>query len=576
MEIKRLITAIVLTVFVFIGWNYLAVHMGWVPPPGEVATVESPEIARPEVAQSGTPTPGTDPSSPATNEIQGGASTGFTVEDGAMVTVTTPLYIAKFAVQGGILQDFILREYRQETAEDSELVSLVSPQAAGTAPMALLVDGTPSWKGSNWRVDEQALTLGQDQKGSLTFIGEMPVYNGSGGQVGTYEVHRTFTFTGGSYTFEESAEVRSSLARFVNIAFTVAATPTAIGGPSIFQRAKNLFFGTPLTPQENPYNQTRVAWLNGSSYSDTRDAKDLAKGLVVEGNSTWIGVMNNYFVGMVSSEDGGIAKAGMQNGIFNGLLGKTSLPVGEGDPVMAKATYLFGPKEARVMADAPNDMGKALDYGFFSIIAKPMVYMLDFFYKFVGNYGYAIILMTIVIKILLWPLSHKSFKSMEGLRKIQPQMAEIRAKYADDKEALNRELMATYKRHKVNPAGGCLPMLLQLPIFLGLYNALLNAIELRHAAFVNTLPFTDLPWIVDLSAPDPFLITPIVMGLSMFIQQRLSPAPGDPTQAKIMMFMPLIFTLFFLGFPAGLVLYWLVSNIISIIQQRLLARSRES
>ena len=155
-------------------------------------------------------------------------------------------------------------------------------------------------------------------------------------------------------------------------------------------------------------------------------------------------------------------------------------------------------------------------------------------------------------------------------------MAEIREKYGDDKEALNRELMATYKRHKVNPAGGCLPMLMQLPIFLGLYNALLNAIELRHAVFLETLPLTNLPWIVDLSAPDPYLITPIIMGLSMFIQQRMSPPPGDPTQAKVMMFMPLIFTLFFLGFPSGLVLYWLVSNIISIIQQRLLARSRES
>ena len=571
MEIKRLITAIVLTVFVFIGWNYLAVQMGWVVPPSEITTVEAPE-ATPE----NTPPSEVDPSVPAPNNIQESAPAGFTAAEGELVTVTTPLYIAKFAVQGGILQDFILREYRKETADDSELVSLISPQAAGTAPLSLLVDGTPSWKGTNWRVSEQSVTLGEGQTGSLVFVGNMPILSATGGQVGEYEVRRKMSFNGDSYTFDESAEVHSSLARFVNVAFTVAATPTAIGNPSVFQRVKNLFFGTPITEQENPYNQTRVAWLSGSKYSDTRDAKDLAKGFVVEGNSTWIGVINNYFVGMVSSKDGGIAKAGMTNGIFNGLLGKTSLPVGDSDPVVAEATYLFGPKEARVMSEAPNEMGKALDYGFFSIIAKPMVFLLDFFYRFVGNYGYAIILMTIVIKIFLWPLSHKSFKSMDGLRKIQPQMAEIRAKYADDKEALNRELMATYKRHKVNPAGGCLPMLLQLPIFLGLYNALLNAIELRHAAFITTLPFTDMPWIVDLSAPDPFMITPIIMGLSMFIQQKLSPAPGDPTQAKIMMFMPLIFTLFFLGFPSGLVLYWLVSNIISIIQQRLLARSRDS
>lgn len=572
MEIKRLVTAIVLTVFVVIGWNYLAVQMGWMTPPAEVAQVETPAVTPENVSPSGT-----DPSVPARNAAPAVETNGYTVAKDAIVTVTTPLYEAKFAVQGGNLYDFVLREYRVDTSEDSGFISLISREAAQMAPTALLIDGIPSWKGTNWRVNQERMTLEAGQTGKIVFTGDMPVYDGAGQQVGTYTVDRVLTFSGDAYTFGETARVSSSLARFVNIAFTVAATPTDIGNPSIFQRIKNLLFGTPIVPGENPYNQTRVAWLNGSSYSDTRDAKDLAKGFVVEGRTTWIGVMNNYFVGMVSlSGDGGIAKAGMTNGVFNGLLGKTSLPVSANESVVAEATYLFGPKEARVMADAPNDMGKALDYGFFSIIAKPMVYLLDFFYKFVGNYGFAIILMTIVVKIILWPLSHKSFKSMEGLRKIQPQMAEIREKYGDDKEALNRELMATYKRHKVNPAGGCLPMLMQLPIFLGLYNALLNAIELRHAVFLETLPLTNLPWIVDLSAPDPYLITPIIMGLSMFIQQRMSPPPGDPTQAKVMMFMPLIFTLFFLGFPSGLVLYWLVSNIISIIQQRLLARSRES
>jgi YidC/Oxa1 family membrane protein insertase len=158
-------------------------------------------------------------------------------------------------------------------------------------------------------------------------------------------------------------------------------------------------------------------------------------------------------------------------------------------------------------------------------------------------------------------------QSMKVMQKIQPRVAEIREKYKDDKEAMNRELMGLYRTFKVNPLGGCLPMLLQLPIFLALYNLLLYSIEFRHASFIPTLPFTNIVWLADLSAKDPLLITPLIMGASMFIQQRMSPSMGDPTQAKMMMFMPLIFTVFFLNFSSGLVIYWLVNNILAIIQQ---------
>jgi len=156
---------------------------------------------------------------------------------------------------------------------------------------------------------------------------------------------------------------------------------------------------------------------------------------------------------------------------------------------------------------------------------------------------------------------------MKVMQKIQPRVAEIREKHKDDKEAMNRELMNLYRTFKVNPLGGCLPMLLQLPVFLALYNLLRYSIELRHASFIPTLPFTDIVWLADLSAKDPLLITPIIMGVSMFLQQKMSPSPGDPTQAKMMMFLPLIFTFLFLNFAAGLVIYWLVNNILAIIQQ---------
>ena len=235
-------------------------------------------------------------------------------------------------------------------------------------------------------------------------------------------------------------------------------------------------------------------------------------------------------------------------------------------------SYYFGPKTERDLQSMPKNLKASINYGFFDIIAKPLNKFLNFLYGYVGNYGVAIIILTIIIKVLFWPLSQKSYKSMEQMKKLQPMMTKIREKYADDREKMNAEIMQLYKTYKVNPAGGCVPMLLQIPVFFALYQALLGAIELRHAAFIPHLPFTDMVWLADLSAKDPYYITPLIMGATMFLQQRLSPPMNDPMQAKIMMFMPVVFTFLFLNFPSGLVLYWLVNNILSIAQQWLMVR----
>ena len=217
-------------------------------------------------------------------------------------------------------------------------------------------------------------------------------------------------------------------------------------------------------------------------------------------------------------------------------------------------------------------MREAVYFGWFDAIAEPLLWMLDWLYKYVNNYGVAIILLTIIIKILFWPLSHKSYKSMEQMRKLQPMMQKLKAKYGDDKQKMNQEVMQLYRTYKVNPASGCVPMLLQVPVFFGLYKALLGAIELRHACFIKYLPFTDKLWLADLSAKDPYYITPIIMGATMFLQQKMSPTSADPTQAKMMLLMPVVFTFLFLNFPSGLVVYWLVNNILSIAQQGMMIR----
>ncbi len=218
-----------------------------------------------------------------------------------------------------------------------------------------------------------------------------------------------------------------------------------------------------------------------------------------------------------------------------------------------------GPKSKETIAVVDHKLDKIIRFGMFGFIGKPLLKVLNFLYSIVGNYGVAIMILTFFIRILFYPLSFKSYKSMKEMAKLQPKLKELQLKYKGKPDLLNKATMELYKKHKVNPFGGCLPVIIQIPVFLALYNVLLNAIELRGAPFVW--------WITDLSAKDPYYILPIIMGLTMFIQQKLTPSTMDPKQQKIMMFMPLIFTVMFLSFPSGLVIYWTTNNILTLLQQ---------
>jgi YidC/Oxa1 family membrane protein insertase len=242
-----------------------------------------------------------------------------------------------------------------------------------------------------------------------------------------------------------------------------------------------------------------------------------------------------------------------------------------------KLRLYLGPKELSQLNAAGYDLARAADYGWFDFLARPLLYVLKWFYKYTLNYGVAIILLTVVIKILFWPLTHKSYKSMQAMKKLQPKMAKLREKHKDNREKLNEEMMALYRAHKVNPLGGCLPMVLQIPVFFALYRMLYSSVDLLHQPFAL--------WINDLTAPDrldigfqlPYLgaglpVLTLLMGASMFIQQKMTPTTGDPRQEKMMLMMPVVFTVFFINFPSGLVLYWLVNNVLSIVQQYLINR----
>ena len=232
-----------------------------------------------------------------------------------------------------------------------------------------------------------------------------------------------------------------------------------------------------------------------------------------------------------------------------------------------KATLYAGPKDQYALKEISPGLELSVDYGWLWWIAQPLFWILTQIHKLVGNWGFAIIGVTLLVKILFFQLNATAFRSMANMRRVQPKLLALREQYADDRQKQSMAMMELYKKEKINPLGGCLPILVQMPVFIALYWVLMESVELRHAPFIL--------WIGDLSAMDPYFILPLIMGASMFIQQKLNPPPPDPMQAKIMQWLPVIFTFFFLFFPAGLVLYWVVNNILSIAQQYIITRNIE-
>lgn len=231
------------------------------------------------------------------------------------------------------------------------------------------------------------------------------------------------------------------------------------------------------------------------------------------------------------------------------------------------SSFYAGPKDQSRLAELSENLNLTVDYGFLWWIAIPLFHVLDFMHSLVGNWGVAIILLTVLVKLVLYPLSATAYRSMANMRKVAPDMKRLQERYSDDRQKLSQEMMNLYRKEKINPLGGCLPLLLQMPVFLALYWVLYESVELRHAPFFL--------WINDLSAIDPYFVLPLLMGATMFIQMQLNPAPPDPMQARIMKLMPIMFTVLFLFFPAGLVLYWLVNNVLSIAQQWYIMRQME-
>jgi YidC/Oxa1 family membrane protein insertase len=551
---KRTVVAFALSFLVLMAWSYLfAPKQEPLPPKPELET-RSKEAKAPD------PTPATSPkvTVPSAGEeaVEKKFPSAETKGEEQEIHVETPLYHAIFSNVGLAIRSFKLKNYRLTPDPNSPLVELVSGEKSGESPLGVYFDH-PSPQAKEkfiYQVKEGNIKLEQGSSPrELTFSGMT-----SSGVM----ITQAFRFYPDKYPIDLIVTIQND-------------SKNKLEG-----RFKATLRNIPPKDSQNSYAFLGLAVLKNNALEEI-EAKEMKEDKSLSGRLGWIAYESDYFMTAVIPEDeveGTFLGRLLPSGILEGTLTTPSISLTSPGQTSSRFTLYLGPRDLTIVKDLGKRLELAINFGWTDVylpIAKPLLYTLRFFNQYVNNYGLSIILLTVLIKILFWPLTHKSYKSMKEMQKIQPLMARIREKYKDNKEQMNKEMMALYKTYKVNPMGGCLPMVIQIPVFFALFRILGSAIELRHAPF--------LLWINDLSAPDrlfnfpfeiPYMTPPsgipvltLLMGASMYIQQKMTPTPGDQTQAKIMMLLPVVFTVMFINFPSGLVLYWLINNILSIGQQ---------
>ena len=372
------------------------------------------------------------------------------------------------------------------------------------------------------------------------------------------QVYKRFTAHDDRYDVDVSFDIRnggSSIASVTSFAQLKRDNTQAPDGNTGF--GVSPYLGAALTQPDERYTKLSFSDLNDEPFS-----KRLPAG--------WVAILQHYFVSAwIPSQQASHDYFGSQLSNGDNVIGykNQNVDIAPGSAANITQTLYVGPKDQVALAELAENLDLVIDYGWLWWLAQPLFWLLTLIQQFVVNWGLAIIALTIVVKLIFFRLSAASYKSMAKMRTVQPKIQSIRDQYADDKAKQQQAMMELWKKEKINPMGGCLPMLIQMPVFIALYWVLLESVELRHAPFIL--------WIEDLSAMDPYFVLPILMGISMWLMQRLNPAPPDPMQAKIMMYMPIAFTFLMMWFPAGLVLYWLCNNLLSFAQQYVVTRQIE-
>jgi len=519
---KRAFLAVVLSIVVFYIFSMV---MG--PDKKQVAPV-APQNAAPAAA------PAVQPAVPSlmTSALQPAPVSGIQKD----VRVETDLYAAVFSSRGAALKSMTLKKYREQNSPSASLVILGNNTDPALLTFSTRANGFNLSDSANYTADAETVTIRGSETRQLTFT----YISGQG-----FTVRKVYSFGANSYSVKLDTQVlNNSAAAMVGTIQQVMTYPSEA-------RAKDNRF------------DTAGSYLYADNALHSDKAKDVASASKkYDRNVQWAGFADKYFLSAILAEKNSIASVDLKKnaaGFMESIVSAPQVTINAGQSVTVTHHLFVGPKDIDILKAQGNDLVQSLDLGWFTVIAKPLLYTLKFFYNYVGNYGIAIIIITIILKALFFPLTHKSYKSMKDMQKIQPKMAALKEKYKDDRDAMNKAVMELYREHKVNPMGGCLPMVVQIPVFFALYKALMFSIELRHAPFFL--------WVTDLADKDPYYVTPVIMGISMFVQQKMTPSQMDPIQQKMMLALPVVFTFMFLSFPSGLVLYWLVNNILTIGQQ---------
>jgi len=537
---NRLLLAFVLSLGVFIGWGYIMSALEG-PPPSQIQSekelAEVPPSINPGISQqpqSNTKTINPSKLSPSSTSPSINQPSFPGEETTTRVLTGRATYM--ITNKGAMIKSILLSQHKTAKGEP---IDLVEHKDNGVLPLALESNSnevTNILQNAYYQSSTVFLELSESQPtGKL----EMQLTHSSG-----LNVIREFTFRYNDFMVDINTQIKAPALSSQNLSYNVLFGPN-MGGKVTSQTDYIVFSGATTF-----VNNERVE----------TPPEDIVNDVIYRGDLAWTSFQNKYFGAALIPKEGIKSAVVKKSGdkIYVGLKM-------ESVQSSASASHILyaGTKELQILEKSGYQLVRLMDYGWFgnkfAFLVKPLLKVLQYFYELFNNYGWAIIFVTIIVKIIFFPLTHKSFKSMKGMQKVQPYVKVIQERHKNDRQKMNEEMIELYKKHKVNPLGGCLPMLLQIPVFIALYHALFFSIELRGAPFIG--------WIDDLSVADPYYIWPVVMGVSMFLQQKLNPSIGDPTQQKIMMMLPIVFTFLFMSFPSGLVIYWTVNNILTISQQ---------
>lgn len=541
---RRTLTFITVSVLIMVLYQELVLKRVQPPPPLDVPAATS----NLDSASQPTATPSESEKAPAAPAaaLEGDA----TAVEGRDIQVDTDLFSAVFSTVGGRIKSFTLKKFRATNEAASPPLELIVPGEEADLPMGVELRGSQVWNDARkvYSASSDSLTVQGSEEKTLELTA----------QIAGEALVKRLTFRGDSYAIGLSVETPAASALPKELT-----APAADGQPA----AVALLWSKSVHAATKQAFEGAAALVNGKLVLNSIDKIEGQQ--VLSGTIAWAGFEDHYFLSAAAPER---ANALILKAHGSTIESKVLTPRDGTAPVQVGYTLFLGPKELKDLEAAGHDLERAMNLGWFGPISLLLLRILNLSHRVTGNYGLDIIFLTCLVKIAFWPLTQKSFTSMREMQKLQPEMQKLREKYKDDAKQMNTEIMELYKRHKVNPLGGCLPMVLQIPVFFGLYQLLANTIQLRHAPFFL--------WIHDLAAPERLdvlgygvPVLTLLLGASMFLQQRMSPQTGDPTQQRVMMFMPLVFTFMFIGFPAGLTLYWLTNNVLTIAQQYFVLRS---